>query len=323
MGRVRIEERGPRLCGGGRRWFAVTVAVIALGTSGEPAGGATLTDLFAGALLVVGNAQFSDWHLVALDATATAPNLALINVNPLIDTPPLHPGIQFSAGSQLATLGVNSIDLHLSFRVTAVGSSSFVDQTLAMTGVTFNGSGGIMFVSADMTAAATGVSLSTSVAMADNETKFFHFSDTASFAHKPEVAVAMNVFLTGLAGSDDSSLSTFTQRFSQTGPAGVAGDYNDDGIVNAADYTVYRNRQAGIGGTALANEGVTLGMVTVDDFNFWKARYGSTSGSGASVFDALASVPEPATLLLCVFAALTWTSRRMRSRGGRAARPVR
>jgi len=103
----------------------------------------------------------------------------------------------------------------------------------------------------------------------------------------------------------------------------LPGDYNGDGTVNAADYVVYRNRQAGIGGTTLINEGETPGMVTIEDYNFWKQHYGDTLGSGAAthVAESLRSeirrggdsetsvserlphvpnVPEPATSALLV-----------------------
>jgi hypothetical protein len=80
-------------------------------------------------------------------------------------------------------------------------------------------------------------------------------------------------------------------------PAGVAGDYNNNGIVDAADYVLWRNNL----GTsfALPNEvsGVTPGTVTSDDYNAWRVRFGRTSGSGASA--ALAgAVPEPSALVL-------------------------
>jgi hypothetical protein len=58
------------------------------------------------------------------------------------------------------------------------------------------------------------------------------------------------------------------------------GDYNEDGTVNAADYTVYRNRKAGIGGTTLPNDAGEEG-VTIDDYDYWKAHYGETHGQRA------------------------------------------
>jgi hypothetical protein len=60
-----------------------------------------------------------------------------------------------------------------------------------------------------------------------------------------------------------------------TGP--IAGDYNEDFAVNAADYTVWRDHL----GQAfqLPNEGndVSPGMVDQDDYDFWKANFGDAN----------------------------------------------
>jgi len=77
----------------------------------------------------------------------------------------------------------------------------------------------------------------------------------------------------------------------------LAGDYNSDGFVNAADYTVWRNNlHAAI---TLPNEEPTTtpGTVTWEDYLVWKNNYGAPSGSGTS--DALGSqVPEPSSIML-------------------------
>jgi hypothetical protein len=79
---------------------------------------------------------------------------------------------------------------------------------------------------------------------------------------------------------------------------GVAGDYNSDGVVDAADYTVWRDH---LGQTfALPNEasGVTTGMVTQEDYDYWKLHFGEgASGSGAGSL-ASGSVPEPTGIAL-------------------------
>ncbi|MEX2169994.1 MAG: autotransporter-associated beta strand repeat-containing protein [Pirellulales bacterium] len=87
------------------------------------------------------------------------------------------------------------------------------------------------------------------------------------------------------------------------GVTGVPGDYNGDGTVNAADYTVWRD------GGALLNEVATIGSVTPEDYDAWAARFGN-SGSGSA---SSAAVPEPTALLLALFALcglLTVTIRR-------------
>lgn len=65
----------------------------------------------------------------------------------------------------------------------------------------------------------------------------------------------------------------------------LAGDFNDDGKVDAADYTVWRD--------GLGTE------YTQDDYLDWKNNFGASLGSGAG---AAASVPEPATGLFALLA---------------------
>ena len=57
----------------------------------------------------------------------------------------------------------------------------------------------------------------------------------------------------------------------------IIGDYNRDGIVNAADYTVWRNNLGS--GTALPNDD-TAG-VGPDDYVRWKTNFGQTAGAGS------------------------------------------
>jgi hypothetical protein len=78
--------------------------------------------------------------------------------------------------------------------------------------------------------------------------------------------------------------------------AGVPGDYNNDGAVNAADYTVYRDN-LGLSAAALSNRNpANTGVVNAGDYTFWTANYGSTS---AAVSLAV-SVPEPTGVALAV-----------------------
>ena len=86
-------------------------------------------------------------------------------------------------------------------------------------------------------------------------------------------------------------------------PPGVPGDYNSDGVVDAADYVVWRNNL----GTnfQLPNEvsGTTPGSVTQEDYTAWRSRFGNTSGAGSGI--ASGAVPEPGTLAGFLTAALS------------------
>jgi hypothetical protein len=82
---------------------------------------------------------------------------------------------------------------------------------------------------------------------------------------------------------------------------GVLGDYNENGVVDAADYNLWRdNLGANI---ALPNEGASTGVVDQEDYDFWKLHFGEgTPGAGGV---STSAVPEPATLLsLLPFAAI-------------------
>jgi len=83
----------------------------------------------------------------------------------------------------------------------------------------------------------------------------------------------------------------------------LAGDYNNDGSVNAADYTVYRNRKSGIGGSTLPYGDDTPG-VGFDDYTRWKMHYGESNGAGASQSEGADIIPEPSTLVLMIIGAM-------------------
>lgn len=85
----------------------------------------------------------------------------------------------------------------------------------------------------------------------------------------------------------------------------VAGDYNGNGVVDAADYVVWRN------GGPLQNEGVTPNTTTPEDYDFWRSRFGVSSGVGSGITGAVAdSVPEPGSMLLILLAGVLLAVRR-------------
>lgn len=80
----------------------------------------------------------------------------------------------------------------------------------------------------------------------------------------------------------------------------VPGDYNGNGVVDAADYIVWRDH---VGTTyQLQNEvlNTSTGGVDQDDYTAWRARFGNTSGTGAENDLLGAAVPEPGAAVLAL-----------------------
>jgi autotransporter-associated beta strand protein len=85
-------------------------------------------------------------------------------------------------------------------------------------------------------------------------------------------------------------------------PPGLAGDYNEDGVVDAADYVVWRKN---VGAPTLPNRGDGVsGDVGEADYDVWRARFGDSLANGAGRGASSAAVPEPngavlASLAVC------------------------
>lgn len=79
---------------------------------------------------------------------------------------------------------------------------------------------------------------------------------------------------------------------------GIEGDYNFDGTVNAADYTVWRD-SLGATGEGLAADGDQSGVIDAGDYTVWKSNFGF-SNSGGLQNHQQATVPEPMTSCLLI-----------------------
>ena len=99
--------------------------------------------------------------------------------------------------------------------------------------------------------------------------------------------------------------------FKPSASAGVPGDYNSNGVVDAADYVLWRDS---VGQSTLPNRGSGItGPVGPADYSFWRSHFANTSGSGAGELSN-SSVPEPNGLLLLVVGLLGVLSRRAKSK---------
>ncbi|WP_146586256.1 dockerin type I repeat-containing protein [Posidoniimonas polymericola] len=91
---------------------------------------------------------------------------------------------------------------------------------------------------------------------------------------------------------DGSTVPGFVEYLSLTSLP----DFNGDGTVDAADYTVWRDNEGTIGGAAFADGDANGdGNVTAADYSIWKANYGATVLVAPS---GTVSAPEPSAVLL-------------------------
>jgi hypothetical protein len=87
----------------------------------------------------------------------------------------------------------------------------------------------------------------------------------------------------------------------------LAGDYNDDGIVSAADYIVWRNRQ-GTDFELPNRDPNVIGNVGLEDYAVWSANFGNASAAGSGSNP----VPEPAAWISAAMIAVCSAAARRR-----------
>jgi hypothetical protein len=97
--------------------------------------------------------------------------------------------------------------------------------------------------------------------------------------------------------SDDVGIDNI--NFSQSTAAPLAGDYNSNGVDDAADYDVWRKNNGTNNG--LPNDNGLGTPIGPSHYNLWRAHFGQPGGSGSGAV-ANAAVPEPATTVLLMLA---------------------
>lgn len=100
-----------------------------------------------------------------------------------------------------------------------------------------------------------------------------------------------------LAGPDAALFSLAASTATElvlTAVSGLEGDYNNDGLVDAADYTVWRDQLGAPAGTLFNDfQGAAVGVA---QYNAWKQNYGAAIPASSST----QTIPEPTALLLAV-----------------------
>ncbi len=110
----------------------------------------------------------------------------------------------------------------------------------------------------------------------------------------PENAVEARVsFVFSQSNNDGGAVHIDAVSLVATDPVAIDGDYNNDGVVDAADYTVWRDNLNTV--TNLPGD-TTPGLVTANDYSVWSNNYGATNNPSASN-----AVPEPPSILVLAF----------------------
>jgi len=119
-------------------------------------------------------------------------------------------------------------------------------------------------------------------------------------------------YLSTLTDNTFLTSSLFSNPF-----ATLPGDYNGDGLVDGADYQVWRSNFGNT--TSLSADGNGDGVIDTADYVLWRDNQGRTwqslaTGSGSGL--AGSAVPEPAVMTLAMTAVgATFALRRRRKRG--------
>ncbi len=128
----------------------------------------------------------------------------------------------------------------------------------------------------------------------------FDFLDFVNFVSDFNEATQLEVIGFDAAMLDFSNFTT-TGEVQVVVPV-LRGDFNGDGVVNLADYTVWRDSR-GASGIGLAADGDRSGVIDANDYTIWKSNFGNAvSALLETTTDA--AVPEPNARLPILIALL-------------------
>lgn len=172
-----------------------------------------LEDLFGGEELIVGDKSFSDWDPL-WDGGSVGPDFSQIDVT-ADNSDPDNPGLVYTATSDALSVTFDDwIDLEFSFNVSVVGSDMLINgSSLEITDHELVGSAALISI-IEFVDDTVGNPLGDKFVTADLLIRLL-LSDAISFS--PQSAVNITTFLSiqTFDESDQTTLTQFTQHFSQ------------------------------------------------------------------------------------------------------------
>jgi Dockerin type I domain len=132
----------------------------------------------------------------------------------------------------------------------------------------------------------------------------FNIVSRPAVVHLVSEDIYLNLQFTSWGGGGSGGAFTYVRSTAATAPT-PTGDYNGDGVVDAADYTIWRGTFGQTVSSGAGADGNGNGMIDSSDYDFWKARFGNSiagAGSGAALS---AAVPEPTSLALSALGGLS------------------
>lgn len=104
----------------------------------------------------------------------------------------------------------------------------------------------------------------------------------------------------GASGVDSGDYAVWKSNFGfRSVVPSLAGDFNEDGVINLADYAVWRDNLGAPTEASIGFAGDGVGGVNAGDYSIWKSNFGTTLSSSA-ISSQIVAEPGSLALLLAV-----------------------
>lgn len=110
----------------------------------------------------------------------------------------------------------------------------------------------------------------------------------------PQIVLVDGGFGDGTPNGDGVTVAMYIDNIKFEVLESQPGDFNGDGVVNAADYTTWRDNLGAADDAPINNAGDGVAGVSADDYAVWASNFGSGAPASAN------AIPEPSTALLAL-----------------------